>query len=718
MRGGGVGADVFQVAAEAGKGLAEGEGRTGRGLPEIVQVVVGIAEAQDRAVGRARRQQHVQRRARIGRDLLDLVGVAERDAGIFRDRKAGAQHARGHVALVGGLFVIGLHPVQVKARRQVAVQEVWFGEGQLRGLGDVGGLQRHAQVLAAAEHVGFGVADFAQKRGGGRIAQAHRQRAGGLLGHVDGQVGAVGLAAGHVLDVHVLEEAQAANAGARAVNQHAVEGIAFLQAELAADDAVQRAGVARNVDLLDIDARALDDLETQINRMGVLVALDARMDLGKGIALGARGVGQGVNRLLHRILRIGVAFLGVNHGAQRRRRQFADLGIHGDLAELVAHAFINHEVDVEAFAVGRQLGHRAQHLEVGIAPVDVEAAQAFAVELQAVGIVIVVAGEELVPARFLGGDLALQRVAVIDLVAGEADATDAGGGAVGDGEDQVHAVLRPLDDLRVHPGRELAVAPIDFDDALDVGLHLGAGEHGARLDLDFLGQVLVRDLGIALEHHLVDDRVLGDADGQGTGGAVEAGLDVAEQAGGRQRLQRRVGVGRGEIVPLAHADIGQHRAGLHALGAAHHDMLDHTGLGLGHACPAGIRRGGIGSPADSRLGVGIAGLGIQFLGAVGGAGAQLGAGRAGRQHQAQPGGGGAQQAALKARSWQAGPHQRRSTRSCGSRARTPGFQKRFSRTRSFQVVRSINPNTRTSPSRNPTSWARSPSGRPKTASTA
>ena len=51
-----------------------------------------------------------------------------------------------------------------------------------------------------------------------------------------------------------------------------------------------------------------------------------------------------------------------------------------------------------------------------------------------------------------------------------------------------------------------------------------------------------------------------------------------------------------------------------------------------------------------------------------------------------------------------------------ARQARPGFQKRFSRTRSFQVVRSISPSTKTSPSRNPTSWARAPSGRPKTAS--
>ncbi len=58
----------------------------------------------------------------------------------------------------------------------------------------------------------------------------------------------------------------------------------------------------------------------------------------------------------------------------------------------------------------------------------------------------------------------------------------------------------------IDAGGELAVAAIKLDDALDIGLHLGAGEDGARLDLDFLGEVLVADLGIALEHHLVDDR--------------------------------------------------------------------------------------------------------------------------------------------------------------------------------------------------------------------
>ena len=100
-----------------------------------------------------------------------------------------------------------------------------------------------------------------------------------------------------------------------------------------------------------------------------------------------------------------------------------------DLAEVIARAFVHREGDVEILAVGRQLRHRADHLEIGIAVIGVEAAQLLAVEGQPVGIVIVVAGEEFPPGAFLGGDLALQRVVVEDLVADEIDARDAGGGA-------------------------------------------------------------------------------------------------------------------------------------------------------------------------------------------------------------------------------------------------------------------------------------------------
>ena len=90
----------------------------------------------------------------------------------------------------------------------------------------------------------------------------------------------------------------------------------------------------------------------------------------------------------------------------------------------------------------------------------------------------------------------MQGVVVIDLVADEIDAGDAGGRPFGDREDQIDAVLRPLDDLRIDAGGEFAVAAIEFDDALDIGLHLGAGEDAARLDLDFLVRSLVETLSL------------------------------------------------------------------------------------------------------------------------------------------------------------------------------------------------------------------------------
>ena len=109
------------------------------------------------------------------------------------------------------------------------------------------------------------------------IAGREREFAGRLLFHRDGDDGAVGLrAVGVSSTVDVLEEAQRADAAARAVEQHAVEGVAFADAHLAADDAVERAGVADDVDALDEDARALVHFERDVDDAVFAIALDVR----------------------------------------------------------------------------------------------------------------------------------------------------------------------------------------------------------------------------------------------------------------------------------------------------------------------------------------------------------------------------------------------------------------------------------------------------------
>ena len=75
------------------------------------------------------------------------------------------------------------------------------------------------------------------------------------------------------LDVDVLEEAERFDAGARTVDQHAVEGVAFDETEFAANDLVERARVADDIDLFDVDARALLDVEDDVD--GVVVAVAA-----------------------------------------------------------------------------------------------------------------------------------------------------------------------------------------------------------------------------------------------------------------------------------------------------------------------------------------------------------------------------------------------------------------------------------------------------------
>ena len=57
--------------------------------------------------------------------------------------------------------------------------------------------------------------------------------------------------------------------------------------------------------------------------------------------------------------------------------------------------------------------------------------------------------------------------------------------ALDDLEGDVDAVLRQLDDLGLDGRREAAVAVIDLQQALHVGLDAAAGEHHARTQLDF-----------------------------------------------------------------------------------------------------------------------------------------------------------------------------------------------------------------------------------------
>ena len=74
------------------------------------------------------------------------------------------------------------------------------------------------------------------------------------------------------------------------------------------------------------------------------------------------------------------------------------------------HAFLDLEGDEKTLAVGIVLGQRRDHLHVGEAVLQIEAADQVAISLDAVGIVDVIAAEETQEVRFVGLDDVLEAI--------------------------------------------------------------------------------------------------------------------------------------------------------------------------------------------------------------------------------------------------------------------------------------------------------------------
>ena len=152
------------------------------------------------------------------------------------------------------LLIIELFVVEVETCREVPVEEARLGERQV----DLHTLERtgesQTQVLAVAEQVAFGdrhVADHAFTR---RVAGTERKLARRLFFHHHVEHDAVRRRARASLDIDILEDAQTLQALLGAIDEHAVEGIAFRKPELAADHVILRAIVADDVDALDVDS--------------------------------------------------------------------------------------------------------------------------------------------------------------------------------------------------------------------------------------------------------------------------------------------------------------------------------------------------------------------------------------------------------------------------------------------------------------------------------
>src|SRR5882757_4501676 len=171
-------------------------------------------------------------------------------------------------------------------------------------------------VEAEAEQVALTDADLAHEAIGGGVAAGDRELTRRLFLDVDVEDDAVRCRARLGRDLHLLEVAQILQAALGTGNQRPVVGVAFGDIELAPDHVITGADVAADIDLLDVDARAILDREGEADGMGLRVAISARTHRHEGKTLSRRFDLYVLDGFLHR--------LGVENFARRYPKPRAD----------------------------------------------------------------------------------------------------------------------------------------------------------------------------------------------------------------------------------------------------------------------------------------------------------------------------------------------------------------------------------------------------------
>ena len=208
-------------------------------------------------------------------------------------------------------------------------------------------------------------------------------------------------------------------------------------------------------------------------------------------------------------------------------------------AELVANALIDREGDEEVPLVGRQFGDGGDDAEIGVAAVVVDIGAAARDRIR---------DDRDRNCRCFGRNstssnsvvtIASRRRAVGKLlVADEIDVANASDRAFIDFENQIDAVLVEFAHLRRHLRGEAAGAAIDFDDALHVGLRArgvnterGRACTSSSRSSSSSVRMPSKMTRLMIGFSITDDDEIA---------AALLDLHVGEQAGGEQRLERKV----------------------------------------------------------------------------------------------------------------------------------------------------------------------------------
>ncbi len=285
----------------------------------------------------------------------------------------------------------------------------------------------------------------------------------------------------------------------------------------------------------------------------------------------------GIRGAPDRVAIIPVALVELQVLAQRFAVHATQLRVESDLCRPVALALVQGERQEESGAIGRQLGADVGNAEVGVAVLQVEAAQQLLVEVDAGRIVFVGGGQEAPPGVLAGVDDVPEAAFAERVVADKGDVGDERTRPVADLEDDVDAVLALPNDLRRDHRGEPAALGVGVQDALPIGLGGGRREHRPRAKLHHVLKLVVALEVVALEGDAVDQRIFDHLDHQRI--TLARQVDVLEQASRIQRLQAAVDAAGIPRVARPDQHVGQDGAELDALIALNLDRLDRARRG-------------------------------------------------------------------------------------------------------------------------------------------
>src|SRR5262249_3351126 len=211
--------------------------------------------------------------------------IAQRDAEVLAQRQAEAEAAAHGVRIVGLKIALQrLLGEDVDAGQDAVIEEIRVREAEVEAAGVLAVLHRALDEVPASEQVALGDADLGEEALLSRIAARDGELAGGLLFDVDIDDDAVGRRARFVGDADGLEVVEVLQPSLAAIDEHTVVGVALGEVEFAANDVVPGAGVAADIDALDIGAGALVEHVGDVDDARLQVAVAARTHLGEGIA--------------------------------------------------------------------------------------------------------------------------------------------------------------------------------------------------------------------------------------------------------------------------------------------------------------------------------------------------------------------------------------------------------------------------------------------------